>query len=172
MEKSIPSVNTQQIAARITNAVVQRTLMDNHPPLGEEDETISSQITSKNRVVNDDDAVNRMNDFLDASIVVGLVEEAGVPTATIDRVAASTVAVMNGTSHRTPARVSCGDLLLHIESSRNKQAVGIAEALGLVLGDILNPPRKLRDISNDYEHASRNLRTVVGQEIEFWTTAR
>ena len=29
-----PSVNTQQMAARITNAVVQRTLMDNHPPVG------------------------------------------------------------------------------------------------------------------------------------------
>ena len=37
---------------------------------------------------------------------------------------------------------------------------------------MLNPPRTLRDISNDYEHASRNLRIAVGPEIECWTTAR
>ena len=119
-KKSIPSVNTQQVAARIINAVVQRTLMNNHPPLGEEDETIMSQIMSENRVANDDDAVNWMNDLLDASTVVGLVEEAGVPTAAIDRVEVSTAALMNGTSPRTPTRVSRGDLLLHIELSRNK----------------------------------------------------
>ena len=113
-----------------------------------------------------------MGDLLEASTVVGIVEEEGIPNAAVEQVAASTAAVINGTSPCSPPRVSCGDILSHIEAVRNRQAVGIAEALGSVLGDILNPPRTLRDISNDYEHASPNLRTAVGPEVEFWTTAR
>ena len=42
----------------------------------------------------------------------------------------------------------------------------------MILGDILNLPQTLRDISNDHEHASHNLRIDVGPEIEFWKTAR
>ena len=101
-------------------------------------------------------------------------EDAAVPAAATNRVAESTAAVVSGVSSRSSRspRVSRSDLLSQIEASRNRQAAGIAEALGSVLGDILNPPRTLRDISNDYEHASRNLRTAIGPEIEFWNTAR
>ena len=161
-----PSANTQQQAARITNAVVQRTLLDNHPPLGEDSDNIRSQIGAENDAVEVGD--NRMETLLGAATVVGIVGDAGVPPAAVPHISAATSTVVAGTSS-TPSRVNRRDLLSHIERSRNRQSAGIAEALGSVLNSIVNPPRTLRDISTDYEMATRNLRTAIGSEIEFWT---
>ena len=153
-----PSVNTQQQAARITNAVVQRTLMDNHPPSGEDSDVIRSQIGVENGAVEVGD--NRMETLLGAATIVGIVEDAGVPLASVPHVSAATSTVVAGTLFATP-RVNCRDLLSHIERSRNRQSAGIAEALGSVLNTIFNPPRTLRDLSTDFDIATRNFRTAV-----------
>ena len=111
---------------------------------------------------------NRMENVLGTAAVVEIVEDAGVPPAAVPHVSAIISAVVAGTSSASP-RVNRRDLLSHIERSRNRQSAGIAEALGSVLNTIVNPPRTLRDISTDFEMATRNLRTAVGSEVEFWT---
>ena len=95
--------------------------MDRHPPLVEESETIRSQFASENPNENDDVEDNRMTELIEASTVVGLSEEAGVTNTTIVRVTASTAAMMNSTSPRTPTpSVFHSDLLSLIKISRNK----------------------------------------------------
>ena len=59
----MPSLNTQQLAARITNAVVQRTLMDNHPPVGEDSDTIRSQVVSENPDANENESKNLFDEL-------------------------------------------------------------------------------------------------------------
>ena len=166
--------SNKRSAARIKNAVVQRTLMDNHPPLGEDSEVIRSQIDAENGAVGEDrgdSGDTRMASLLEESTVVRLVEEAGVPPAAVPRVGASTTAMLAGISSPSP-RLTRGDLMTNIERSRDRQSAGIAEALGSVLNSIINPARTLRDITTDFETASRNLRTAVGSEKEFWTEAQ
>ena len=153
--------------------------MDNHPPLGENSEIIRSHIGAENNAVDpmDSEEDNRMDTLLRAATIMDLVEDAGVPVASVPRVGAATTAVVTGTSSRSPrlsgsTRLSRGDLLSHIERSRDRQSAGIAEALGSVLSTIVNPPRTLRDISIDFEMVTRNLRAAVESDLEFWTEAK
>ena len=48
---------------------------------------------------------------------------------------------------------SCRDVLLHIERSRDRQAIRLIESLGLILNNIVHPPRTIVDISRDYRKA-------------------
>ena len=64
------------------------------------------------------------------------------------------------------------DALYNIERSRHIQYSVLAESLGAVVSSIMHPLRTVGDISRNFGMASKNLRTAVGIEIEFWEIAR
>ena len=109
-----------------------------------------------------------METLLGTATAVEIIEDTGVPAAAVPRVSTATSTVVVANSSTFP-RLICRDLLSHIERSRDRKSAGIAEALGSVLNTIVNPPKTLRDISTDFEMATKKLCTIIASKVKFWT---
>ena len=150
-KSSAPTNNAQQQANRIVNAVVQQTLMEPRAPLGGASSNLRSQVSSDNANImsgRDNAATLLQNN----TSILGLEEEAGVPSGTFGPAARGASLAIGGTTGRRTR----GDVISHIDRSRDRQATRLCESLGSILNSIVHPPRTLSDIAKEYREAERS----------------
>ena len=98
--------------------------------------------------------------------MVGIVEEAVIANIASNMVADGAGAVVAGINGRR----SRGDIISHIDRSRDQQARRLCESLGAILNNIVHPPRTVADIATDYRNAERSLRDATSDEFKrFWS---
>ena len=163
-KSSAPTNNAQQQANRIVNAVVQQTLMEPRAPLGGASSNLRSQVSSDNANImsgRDNAATLLQNN----TSILGLVEEAGVPSGAVGPTARGASLAIGGTTGRRTR----GDVISHIDHSRDRQATRLCESLGSILNSIVHPPRTLSDIAKDYSVAERSqANATTDSSKSFW----
>ena len=169
-EGSTPSADAQQQTNRIVSAVVQQRLLEPRDPLGEPSGgPLCLQVGAENNRGggNRSGRVDASSVVRDNTVISGIVEDAGVLDGAVEPVAravSSVVGGMDGTRRR-----SRGDVLSHIERSRDRQASRLCNSLGEILNNIVHPPRTLLDIAKDYREAERSLRDATSDKSSsFW----
>ena len=126
--------------------------------------TLRSQVSSDNATImrTRDNVASLLQN--DASIL-GLVEEAGVPSGAVGPTARGVSSASGGMTGRRTR----GDVISHIERSRDRQASRLCESLGSILHSIVHPPCTLSDIAKEYREAERSLNDATSNRSElFW----
>ena len=169
-EDAAPSTNAQQQANRIVNAVVQQRLMEPRGPLGDNNDVpLRSQVGAENNrdSGNGSGRTNASSVIRDNTLITGIVQDAGVIDGAVGPVATAVTSVIGG-CNRTSRRTR-GDVLSHIERSRDRQASQLCSSLGDILNNIVHPPRTLSDIAKDYREAERSLQDATSEGSRlFW----
>ena len=164
-KKSSPSANTQQQANRIVNAVVQQSLMEPRNPLGATAAPLRSQVRTENAAANSN-RTNASTVLHEGAGIVGIVEDAGVESNVAALVSNGVTAAIEGISGGRRTR---RDVISHIERTRDRQATRLVESLGMLLNNIVHPPRTIVEISRDYREAQRSFQDATSDEQEsFW----
>lgn len=182
--KNQRSVNTQQTAARISQAITTSLLMEPRAPLGHPGVGLRSQVRSENSSdTHRPNSTSNTGTSNLSTVVLGTVQDSGVPTQATNLVATATsevVAGIPGNSRRnnTVSRgVSRGSLLSHIQRTRDSQGASVANSLNSLFREFAQTPapptaRSFSEILANYEIASRNLRVAETEEEEqFYTLA-
>ena len=145
--------------------------MEPRDTLGPSGGSLRSQVGAENgRVRGIDRGIDRptaASVLTNSASLIGVVEEAGIDNNASNLVADGVGAVVAGMN----GRWSRGDIISHIDRSRDQQASRLCESLGSILHNIVHPPRTVADIAIDYRNAERSLRDAASDKSKrFWSS--
>ena len=137
--------------------------MEPRDPLGSTGAPLRSQVRNKNSGGGRDSAASDI--LREGASIIRMVTDAGVVSGAVGLVANVVTAAVEGISGRRfhrevegiSSRRSRRDVLSHIEHSRDRKATRLYESLGMILNNIVHPPRTTVYIAKDYREAQRSL---------------
>jgi len=138
-------------------------MLEPRTPLGN-NTTLRSQVGEEN-INNGGDRTPAANVMRDQASLVGIVENADIPSGATRLITNGVASALTGLSTRR----SCNDVISHIEKTRERQGSHLCESLGVLLNNIVHPPRSLADTAKEYRKAERNLNDATSEASQlFW----
>ena len=141
--------------------------MEPRNPLGATAAPLRSQVRAENgnEATVNLNATNASSVLREGAGIVGIVEDA-VESNVAGLVSSGVTAAIEGISGGRRTR---RDVISHIERTRDRQATRLVESLGMLLNNIVHPPRTIVEISRDYREAQRSFQDATSDEQEsFW----